>query len=41
MFGHTEIVHTPLGVGSAAPAAAAASAVPYMGKETRISRKGQ
>ena len=39
LFGHTEIVHTPLGVGSAAPAAA--SAVPYMGKETRISRKGQ
>ena len=38
LFGHyTEIVHTPLGVGSAAPAAA----VPYTGKETRISRKGQ
>ena len=37
VFEHTKILHTLIGVGSAALAAA----VPYPGKATRISRKGQ
>ena len=36
MFGHRKILHTLIGMGSAAPAAA----VPYPGKVTRISSKG-
>ena len=34
LFGHTKVLHTPVGTGSAALAAA----VPYPGKATRISR---
>ena len=37
MFGHTKILHTLIGMGSAALAAA----VPRPGKATRISRKRQ
>ena len=37
LFGHTKILHTPIGMGSAALAAA----VPYPGKTSRIFRKGQ
>ena len=37
LFGHTKILHTPVGMGSAALAAA----LFYHGKATRISRKGQ
>ena len=37
LFGHTKILHTLIGMGSAALAAA----VPYPGKATRISRKEQ
>ena len=37
LFGHTKILHTPIGMGSAALAAA----LLYHGKATRISRKGQ
>ena len=37
LFGHTKILHTLRGMGSAALAAA----VPYPGTEIRISRKGQ
>ena len=37
LFGHTKTLHTPIGVGSAALAAA----VPYPGKATLISSKEQ
>ena len=37
LFGHRKILHTLVGTGSAALAAA----VPYPGKVTRISSKGQ
>ena len=37
LFGHTKILQTLIGMGSAALAAA----VPYPGKATRIARRGQ